>query len=64
MTALAEHATADGLTVIRWAMEPENHGAHRFYRRLGATSREKVIATWTPAAHPGPAEHNTEENLR
>ena len=48
MTALGEQAAADGLTVIRWEMEPENHGAQRFYRRLGATLRAKVIATWSP----------------
>jgi ribosomal protein S18 acetylase RimI-like enzyme len=56
MTVLAEHAAADGLSVIRWEMEPQNQGAQRFYRRLGAVLREKVVATWTPSAHPCPAD--------
>jgi len=52
MTALGEQAAADGVTVIRWEMEPENNGAQRFYRRLGAALRGKVIATWSPQARP------------
>jgi ribosomal protein S18 acetylase RimI-like enzyme len=59
MTALAEDAAAEGLTMIRWEMEPENHGAQRFYRRLGAVLREKVIATWTAPAHSIQANHTT-----
>ncbi|WP_446220026.1 N-acetyltransferase family protein [Micromonospora sp. IBHARD004] len=35
MLALARTAADDGL-VIRWEVKPENTGAQRFYRRLGA----------------------------
>ena len=48
MTAMAEHATREGRLLIRWEMQDDNHGAQRFYRRLGATLRRKVIAAWLP----------------
>jgi ribosomal protein S18 acetylase RimI-like enzyme len=64
MTALAQQAAADGLTLIRWEMEPENHRAQRFYRRLGATLREKVIATWTPPTSPSPTELHSTDSTR
>jgi ribosomal protein S18 acetylase RimI-like enzyme len=53
MRALARHAAEDQLT-ITWGMREDNHGAQRFYRRLGATLRTKVVAAWRPhdyAAH-------------
>ncbi|MFE9694484.1 GNAT family N-acetyltransferase [Micromonospora sp. NPDC005806] len=45
MLALARTAADDGL-VIRWEVKPENAGAQRFYRRLGARLFPKVIAGW------------------
>jgi ribosomal protein S18 acetylase RimI-like enzyme len=50
MAALAELAAPDQL-LIRWGVEPDNVDAQRFYRRLGATLRPKVLAAWTPAAY-------------
>jgi ribosomal protein S18 acetylase RimI-like enzyme len=47
MRALADVAATDQL-VIRWEMREDNHAAQRFYRRLGATLRTKVIAVWRP----------------
>ena len=40
---------ADGM-LIRWEMRKDDVAAQRFYRRLGATLRTKVIAFWSPAA--------------
>ena len=40
-------ALADG-TLIRWEMREDNDAAQRFYRRLGASLRTKVIAFWRP----------------
>ena len=50
MGALAALAAPDHL-LIRWGMEPDNVDARRFYRRIGATLRPKVLAAWTPAAY-------------
>lgn len=50
LVGMARVADADGLTVT-WGVEPDNLGAQRFYRRLGATLREKVLAGWAPAAY-------------
>ena len=50
MTALARIAGEDRL-LIRWEMLEDNHAAQRFYARLGATLRTKVIATWGPDAY-------------
>lgn len=47
MLALARTAADDGL-VIRWEVKPENTGAQRFYRRLGAGLRPKVVVGWPP----------------
>jgi ribosomal protein S18 acetylase RimI-like enzyme len=49
MTALAERA--DGMTIV-WGVQPDNHDAIRFYQRLGATTYDKVICTWTAAQQP------------
>ena len=61
MAALAALATPDRL-LIRWGMEADNVHAQRFYGRLGATLRPKVLAAWPPSAYadlaaasPGPA---------
>ena len=40
-------AVADGM-LIRWEVEEDNVAAQRFYRRLGASLRTKVIAFWQP----------------
>jgi ribosomal protein S18 acetylase RimI-like enzyme len=40
-------AVADG-TLIRWEVQEDNVAAQRFYRRLGASLRTKVIAFWRP----------------
>jgi ribosomal protein S18 acetylase RimI-like enzyme len=50
MHHLAGVADADDL-LIRWEMQHDNHDAQRFYRRLGARLRTKVIAAWTPEAY-------------
>ncbi len=53
MAALAALAEADRL-LIRWGMEVDNVDAQRFYRRLGATLRPKVLAAWLPTAYTVP----------
>ncbi|MEU2612204.1 GNAT family N-acetyltransferase [Micromonospora sp. NPDC007271] len=50
MLALARTAADDGL-IIRWEVKPENAGAQRFYRRLGAGLFTKVIAGWRPESY-------------
>lgn len=47
MGALAGYAATEQL-LIRWEMRDDNHDAQRFYRRIGATLRPKVIAGWRP----------------
>ena len=42
-------AVADGM-LIRWEVQEDDVAAQRFYRRLGATLRTKVIALWAAAA--------------
>jgi ribosomal protein S18 acetylase RimI-like enzyme len=49
MRELAALAAPEGMTV-RWEMREDNVAAQRFYRRLGATLRTKVIAFWSPSA--------------
>ena len=50
LVALARLAEPEGL-VLTWGVEPGNTGAQRFYSRLGATLREKVVAGWAPSAY-------------
>jgi ribosomal protein S18 acetylase RimI-like enzyme len=50
MQHLAGIADADDL-LIRWEMESDNRAAQRFYLRLGARLRTKVIAAWTPEGY-------------
>ena len=50
MAALAGLAEPESL-LIRWGMEVDNVDAQRFYRRLGATLRPKILAAWTPGAY-------------
>jgi ribosomal protein S18 acetylase RimI-like enzyme len=47
MSELARHASTEQM-LIRWEMRADNDGAKRFYSRLGATLRTKVIAAWLP----------------
>lgn len=47
MKQLARHS--GGLT-ITWGVQPGNHAAIRFYRRLGASVYDKVLCAW-PADH-------------
>jgi ribosomal protein S18 acetylase RimI-like enzyme len=50
MAALAALVAPERL-LIRWGMEVDNVDAQRFYRRLGATLRPKVLAAWPAAAY-------------
>ncbi len=49
MAGLARLATAEDL-VVRWEVREDNAAAQRFYRRLGASLRPKVVAWWPPEA--------------
>jgi ribosomal protein S18 acetylase RimI-like enzyme len=49
MIELARRAAAEDL-LVRWEMREDNVAAQRFYRRLGASLRTKVVAAWTPEA--------------
>jgi ribosomal protein S18 acetylase RimI-like enzyme len=49
MLELARIATAEGMA-IRWEMRADNVDAQRFYARLGASLRTKVIAFWPAEA--------------
>jgi ribosomal protein S18 acetylase RimI-like enzyme len=47
MAVLADHA-AEGNLLITWGVREDNDAGQRFYRRLGATLRTKVVASWQP----------------
>jgi ribosomal protein S18 acetylase RimI-like enzyme len=47
MTELGARAAREGLAV-RWEVREDNVAAQRFYRRLGADLRTKVVAFWRP----------------
>lgn len=49
MQGVAEVGLERGVDV-RWHVEPENRGAQKFYRGLGAELKEKLIAYWLPEA--------------
>jgi ribosomal protein S18 acetylase RimI-like enzyme len=49
MHELARLATAEDL-LVRWEVAEQNVAAQRFYRRLGASLRTKVVAAWSPEA--------------
>jgi ribosomal protein S18 acetylase RimI-like enzyme len=51
MATLAKSYAAPDQLTITWGMEPDNHGAQRFYQRLGASLRDKVLAGWSPAGY-------------
>jgi ribosomal protein S18 acetylase RimI-like enzyme len=48
MAALARHVAADRL-LVTWGVRADNEGGHRFYRRLGASLRTKMVAAWRPS---------------
>lgn len=50
MAALAALAAPEQL-LIRWGVEVDNIDAQRFYRRLGASLRSKIVASWAPNAY-------------
>ncbi|MEV5413151.1 GNAT family N-acetyltransferase [Thermopolyspora sp. NPDC052614] len=50
MAALAALAAPERL-LIRWSVEVDNVDAQRFYHRLGATLRSKILATWPLSAY-------------
>jgi len=52
MRGFADEAGKDGLSG-RWEVAADNHGAQRFYTRLGAELEAKLIARWTAAAMRG-----------
>jgi ribosomal protein S18 acetylase RimI-like enzyme len=49
MAELGALAAAEGL-LVRWEVREDNVAAQRFYRRLGAVLRTKVIASWRPGS--------------
>ena len=49
MREMARVALAEDL-LLRWEMQERNVAAQRFYHRLGASLRTKVIAAWSPEA--------------
>lgn len=49
MRAFAAEAAARDVGA-RWEVKPANHGARRFYARLGATQTEKVVVHWSAEA--------------
>ncbi|MBA2956170.1 GNAT family N-acetyltransferase [Nocardioides sp. MAH-18] len=53
MAALADHLTSqtDDRPLITWGVRDDNDAGHRFYERLGARLRTKVVAAWTPNAY-------------
>lgn len=49
MRAFAAEAAGEGLSG-RWEVRTDNHGARRFYARLGAEQEEKVVVRWSAQA--------------
>ena len=47
MAALAAEVLDQGL-LITWGVAADNVDGHRFYERLGATLRAKIVASWQP----------------
>ncbi|MBC7277660.1 GNAT family N-acetyltransferase [Nocardioides sp.] len=43
---MTELAKRSGDLTITWGVQPDNDAAIRFYRRLGATVRAKVMCAW------------------
>ncbi|WP_109505663.1 GNAT family N-acetyltransferase [Nocardioides speluncae] len=51
MLELSRLAQPEQLT-IAWGVEPHNEGAIRFYDRLGAYLRNKVVVSWPASQRP------------
>lgn len=49
MRAFAAEAAGKALSG-RWEVRTDNHGARRFYARLGAEQEEKVVVRWSAQA--------------
>lgn len=49
MRAFAAEAAGEELSG-RWEVRADNHGARRFYARLGAEQEEKVVVRWSAQA--------------
>ena len=49
MRAFAAEAALEGLGA-RWEVRTDNHGARRFYARLGAEQEEKTVVRWAAEA--------------
>ncbi|WP_224996221.1 GNAT family N-acetyltransferase [Cesiribacter sp. SM1] len=47
MNFVKQETRADGINMIRWESEKDNHKAIRFYERLGASLRVKAIFMWS-----------------
>jgi len=50
MAAVARLADGDNL-VVTWGARLDNRRAHRFYERLGAILKTKVVASWDPPVY-------------
>ena len=50
MAALAQHVSPDQ-SLITWGVNQDNDAGQRFYQRLGATLRTKVVAAWRSDAY-------------
>lgn len=50
MRAIASYAAPERLLVC-WQLYETNGGARRFYERIGATVRPKLLAAWRPEAY-------------
>jgi ribosomal protein S18 acetylase RimI-like enzyme len=50
MNELADSFAVPERLTITWGVQPGNTAAIRFYERLGATMRPKVVAGWSPAS--------------
>ena len=48
MNAVAELAAGERLAIV-WGARADNHAAHRFYVRLGATMTTKAMFHWSPS---------------
>lgn len=59
MMRIAELALAGGM-IARWEVEPVNIAAQKFYRGLGATVRDKIVARWERPAMAAALDHPVE----
>lgn len=59
MAALAEYASHEQL-LVTWGVREDNEAGHRFYRRLGATLRTKMVAAWQPGDYAAYLENHSD----